>query len=178
MAARRIQAYLNEKRYDHFHELFHALTEVVLSKVNSVYGYCQILKIISAQSPEIFPDTAAFAHLAQLTALARQFEIDMRQFCWPQPPEDLPRQTTAFSMKRWVPYDEAAWDAMFTQMIAILQPSIQPVRAYCKTVDSYLTGASPETEKASQMLMRIDNYLDALSRICNPEEVESFLFGK
>jgi hypothetical protein len=175
MTGQKIREHLSAHDYDHFHELYHALTEVALSKINSLHGYCKIIEILSLQNPEVFSDSDAAMRLNEFTVLAGQFETAMRKFYWPQPIGDL-RQTTAFSMKRWEPYDEAAWETMFAQMVVILQPFVWSAMEYCKAVSSGLSGEAPHVENIRQILSQMELRLADLSRLCHAEELESFLF--
>lgn len=175
MTGKRIREHLSAHDYDHFHELYHALTEAALSKIYSIHGYCKIIEILSLQNPEVFPDSDAAIRLKEFTVLAGQFATAMRGFYWPQPAEDS-RQTTAFSMKRWEPYDEAAWETMIAQMIAILQPFVRSTEEHYKTFKSFFVDTESSADDVKYLLMQLGKYLNDLSRICNPEEIESFLF--
>jgi hypothetical protein len=175
MAGKNISAYLSARDYDHFYELFHAVSEVILSSCANVKGYCHVIQQLSAQDPEIFPDADALADLQAFTEFATEFGASMRRFFWPPISEDT-HQNSIPSMERWQPYDPAAWDSMLAQMIAALHPLVQSARDHYERMISYPPGQSQHAEKVQEILLAIGRHLNVLSRRCNPEEIETLLF--
>jgi hypothetical protein len=62
---------------------------------------------------------------------------------------------------------------MVAQMIAILQPFVVAARGHYERLMTYQQGQSPQADHVKNWLMTIGQYLDDLSRMCNPAEIES-----
>jgi hypothetical protein len=167
--------YLGGPDYDRFYELFHAMSETILSTCVNIHGYCQMIQHLTAQDPEIFPDADAAAQLEAFTIFAKEFGVAMHRFYWPHTGEDS-QQNRVLNMDRWKPYDAAAWDDMLAQMITVLEPLVQSALGYYETMISYPLGPSPRAENVQQLLKEIGRYLDKLSRRCEPGVIEYFLF--
>ena len=175
MAGKNIHDYLGAHDYDHFCELFHAVSELILSPCVNIKGYCQLIQPLSAQDPEIFSDAEALADIQAFFVFAKEFGISMRKFFWPPISEDV-HQNGMLSMERWQSYDPAAWDNMLAQMIAALHPLIQAARVHYERMISYPPGQSHHAEKVQEFLQAIGRHLNVLSQRCNPGEVETLLF--
>lgn len=175
MAGTQIREYLNPSNYDHFYELFHALSEVVLSKISVIRTACHILNTLHAQTPQVFSNVDAATHLTAFNKFTVEFDADMRRFFWPQQGKDS-TQVTSLSMARWTPYHETAWDDMFTQMVAVLQPAVNSAFDHYKQTNSLSLGDSPYSENIKSLLVQMEAQINDLSRLCYPQEVERFLF--
>jgi hypothetical protein len=172
MAGKIIHDYLSPPSYDWFYELFHALTEVIASKCSAIHGYSTMIRYLYSQDAEIFAKEDAAPDLVAFTVFAKEFGSTMHRFAWPGTSEDLERNRM-FSMDRWRPYDETAWDNMVAQMIAILQPFVVTARGHYEKLMAYRQGQSPQADSVKKMLMTIGQYLDDLSHLCHPTEIES-----
>jgi len=172
MAGKNIHDYLSPPDYDRFYELYHALTEVIASKCSAITGYSTMIRYLYSQDAEIFVNKGAAPDLEAFTIFAKEFGSAMHRFAWPRTSEDLQPNLMA-SMHRWSPYDGTAWDNMVAQMIAILQPFVVAARDHYEKLVAYRQGQSPQADTIKQWLVNIGQYLEDLSRLCNPAEIES-----
>jgi hypothetical protein len=131
-----------------------------------------MIRYLSSQDVEIFVEEGAVPDLEAFTLFAKEFGSAMHRFAWPGTSEDR-QQNLMLSMDRWSPYDGNAWDNMVAQMIALLQPFVVAARGHYETLMAYRQGQSPQADTVKQWLVNIGQYLDDLSRLCNPAEIES-----
>src|SRR6185436_9735538 len=175
MAGKQIREVLSPPDADRFYDLYHAVTEEVLVRSLALINYCQIAKMYASKFPEFALNAETAAHLEMFTVFAKEFDSALRAFYWHKPTEDW-KQNRVLNLKRFAPYDEAAWDHMFLQMISILQPFLQPARRHWETASANLPKEASHLDSIKSWLMKMDQYLDDLTRICDdPQEIESFV---
>ena len=178
MAGRNIREYLSTTDYDHFYDLYHTMAETMGSTLSVIQTAYYVMGLLSSQHPEVFPDPATRTELEAFSLLSKELGVKVSNFFWPGTRDARTdaehRSAVRFSVERWQPYDEPAWDNMFAQMIAQLHPFMQSAGTHCKTINSYSLGESPKADDVKNILMVLGQKLDDLTRLCNQDEVETF----
>jgi hypothetical protein len=175
MAGRNVRVYLKNREYDRFFDLLHEMAECMTVESRSVKGYIELIQRLYANKPGVFPDEQFRADLDEYSTFAGEFASSVREFFWSRTNEGT-HHDIVFNIKRWEPYDENAWDAMFSQLTATLQPFLPDLWECQRRICSYPPGQSSDSGGIQKLLNDIGPKLDRLSLWCIPEGAEYQLF--
>ena len=128
MAGQSTIQYLAPKAYATFYRLAHAFSEEILAPFTTIEGVAYILtiryqRLAAATDGDIARAAESAARAAQVRDAARQAATDVRQCFWPDDNHHMVNES------RWFPYDARAWDALFGQVVRVLDPHLPQLAA-------------------------------------------------
>jgi hypothetical protein len=180
MAGKKVRNYLKARGFNGFYDLYHGLSEQVGSSSLSIVGYAEIIRLLHKEDPDILSNVKACSELDECVARSKEAAQQIHGFFWPQVNnEDIKDVNLKLKsrLRRWEPFDEAAWDSMFHQMTAILGTSLQSVWICYEKVKAYPTRQSGNSEKIQNMLTTFEKYWDDLSKMRDQSRVEFDIFN-
>lgn len=180
MAGKKVRNYLKARGFDAFYDLYHGLSEQVGNSSLSIAGYAEIIRLLHKEDPDILSNIKACAQLDEHVARSKEAAQQIQVFFWPLVYNENIQDVTLklkSRLRRWEPFDEAAWDSMFHQMTAILGTSLQSAWVCYEKIKLYPTTQSGSSEKIPHMLTTFEKHWDDLSKMRDQSRVEFDIFN-
>ena len=175
MAGKNTRKYLESQGFDAFYDLYRGLSKEIKSKSVNLMGYIEVLRELEKDNKNFLNDTDAC--VGQL----RDASQTLHTFFWPRFCDDI--QDHQFRrecwLKRWEPFDEAAWDSMFAELLPSLEKGLQVWEVcYEKIKAAHLEKkVNPkETLSFTSIVTNLEKGLVFLARFCNQEWMEFYFF--
>src|SRR5688572_27107577 len=188
---------LKKQDYELFSRSLHGLSHQWMARLLHSKLVCRLtLRLIAEEMPLLFltPQQQSLVmpcmeRWNEIYEQMRIFPDRLRCFLWVGGCEDgvyVPGdegavRTDVINRKRWHPYDEAAWDAFFPQVVDLLAPALYLYDAVCNEMEymlTYVPGANgEEPHKLRDFLL--ENFKstrearDGLLKELDPEYVKS-----
>jgi hypothetical protein len=173
MAGKNVRKYLEARGLDAFYDLYHGLWETLYGKGTSLVGFIELIRELEQDNSSFLADTDACA------ARLKEAFLSLNHFFWPSSCDDLQeyKLREECQMKRWEPFDEAAWDSMFAQLASALKTSLQIWEVCYEKIKAVPLEQMRHPKSIAPVLTKSEEYFDHLSRMCNQEWVEFDVFN-
>jgi hypothetical protein len=145
---------LRRQEYEIFSRSLHALSHQWMARLLHLKLVCRLtLRLIAEEMPLLFltPEQQTLV----MPCMERWNEIHEQMRTYPDrlrcllwvggceqgsyiPSDEGALRTDIINRRRWQPYDEAAWDAFFPQIVELLAPALYLYDAICREMEAML----------------------------------------